>query len=162
MRSLIDAYLGAGIYKKVTRNKDNIFFLFLIDNDTELNYYAIKHMKRYAEIKSFLDVEIICPEAILSYVQQLSENKYQITSLSTKQANYLLGYVLMKFDAMGFPAIDNIRLITFQHPNTGLYALFSQGFFDKEYLVWMKMLCHRIDEYEELIRTTPYKDIDAL
>lgn len=160
MRSLIDIYSGVWIYKKLTRKKSDTFFIFLLDNDPELNYYAIRHMKRYAEANGFSSAEIICSEAIFSDVQRFAENKYKISSLNEKQTKHLLGYVLMKSDAMGFPILKNIRLITLQHPNTGLSALYSQGFFDKEYLVWMKILCHRVNEYEELIRTDPYKISD--
>ena len=162
MRRLTDAYFGAAVYKKITKKKDDVFFLFLLDNDPELNYYAIKHAGHFAENKGFQDTEIICSEDILNSVRKLSEDKFRITALSEKQTDHLSGYVLLKANAMGFTILENIRMITLHHPNTGAYALLNRGFFDKEYLVWTKMLCSRVDEYEELIRTTPYKDIGTL
>lgn len=159
MRKVTDVYIGSFIYKKVTRKKGNTIFLFLPDNDSELNYYAIEHIGRYADIKGFTDVEIICSETIYDDVLKLSKGKYKVTSLNERHAGYLLSYILLKSDAMGILNLANIRLITLRHPNTGLNALLSRGAFNKEYLVRTRMLCRWTHEYEELTPATPFKEI---
>lgn len=159
MRRLTEAYHGSSIYKKLKKNKDNVFFLFLLDNDPELNYYAIAHANRYAELMGFASMEIICSNNIADSLPDISENKYAVTSLSEKQADHLLSYILLKSNAMGLPLLKNIRLISLYRSNNGIDMLFSKNVFDKEYLVWEKMLFYPISGCGELLRITPFNEV---
>lgn len=158
MRKLIDAYQGAFLYHKIVSGKKQVFFLILADDDDELNYYALAHVREYAEIASFSSVEVICAHSLASQIQTLNKQQFPVSFLSTHKMQLLTSYLLLKTDAIGVSILSDCVLISLKMHHEGLFPLYASGFFDKEYLVWYKMLFHALNFPKPLKRTVPFSE----
>lgn len=154
MQKLTDVYGGALLYHRFTRKKPDTFFALLMDADDELNYYAVQHLQRYAELNGFSAAEIICG-GLQDKVKRLAGDRYAVHCLSEKKARQLLGYVLLKMTNCYIPIIDNMRIVSLRHCHSGIDLLNDIGFFDKEYIIWNRLL-YRGDAYDKLIRSVPF------
>lgn len=154
MNKLTYSYGGAKIYRSIIRGKEKTFFLFLTDNDDELNYYALKQAQNYAQSKGFEAIEVLCDKILSDRIKKFSQ--YKINVLSEKAVRKLTAYFLLKSDAVGLPILDNIRLISLKYTNMEIEMLDNLSFFDKEYIVWTRLLC--VWRYGDFKRTVPFHD----
>ena len=155
MRHLTDVYLGAMIYKRITKGQEDTFYMLITDDDEELNYYAVNHLNRAAKIRGFREAKVICNEAIYNQVYKFVKGRFAIQTIKPRHINHLVSYYLLKFTANYQPVLQNMRMVSLQNSTTNLRMLLELGFFDKEYIMWSKMLFK--DVYGEFIRTLPYK-----
>lgn len=156
MRRLIDAYSGAFVYKRVFAGKKEVFFLVLADDDLELNYYAIEHAVKFAQTKGFSSVEIICEKDLTEKITGLNKKAFKINALKKNDMEHFLSYALLKSDSLGSLLIPNCRIISLSKYNKDLASLYRNKIFDKEYLVWYRMLFFLPDSKESLQRTVPF------
>ena len=156
MRKLTDTYRGFLAYMKLTKNKNNTFFVLLTDDDDELNYYAIEHLERCAAIKGFERAEIMCCEHLRNRVESYVKSRYPINFLNYKETQALISFVLVKFTAGYYSILPNIRMVSLENDTAGYKMLSDIGAFDKEYLVWNKMM-FTVNEYGEFIRAKKFE-----
>ena len=156
MRKLTDTYRGFLVYMKIVKSKKGTFFVLLTDDDGELNYYAIEHLNRCAAIKGFKKAEIICCERIREGIEPYARNRYPINYLDDKRAQALISYIMMKFTAGYHSVLPNIRMISLENDTAGYKMLSDIGAFDKEYLVWNRMM-FTVYEYGEFIRAKKFE-----
>ena len=140
MRKLTEIYGGALLYHRITHKNPETFFILLTDRDNELNYYAICHLQECAKIKRFSSVGVICNEELIKTVTHFLNYDFKIYCLTEKKLNQLVSYVLLKMTNCYDPIIDNMRLISLSETHTGTDLLYKIGFFDKEYIVWNRLL----------------------
>ena len=155
MRKLTDVYEGAAVYRRLVRKRPDAFFLLLTDEDEELNYYAVRQLQRCIELKGYKSAEIVCREKLFDEVDRLCQGQFPIHKLSDKQTRKLISYIQMKYTAGYIPLLSDIRLISLYEIGMGIDMLHDLGFYDKEYLVWRKMMFLR-REYGDLVRTVPF------
>ncbi len=158
MRRIFDVYIGILIWYHFSLGKSRNLFLVLLDDDRELNYYALSHAKKYAELNGFSDVEIICGDSNGQSVEALNDSGFQVHVVKVKKMHFLLSYLFLKADAIGVSVIPNCRIITFQFYNQELARQCKLGMFDKEYLVWYKMMYYMSNIQKPLQRTIPFEE----
>lgn len=155
MRKLTDVYAGALLYRRLTKGKDDTFFVLLPDDDAELNYYALMHLERCARLKGFSSAMALCRSSMCGALAPYAGERFPVTGLSDKELEALSAYVLLKFTAGNVSLLPNMRTVSLQEDTLGYDMLADMHVFDKEYLVWNMML-FSINEYGEMVRTTPF------
>ncbi len=145
------------MFRRITKGQKDVFFLLLADDDEELNYYALEQLERCAKLKGFKTAEVICGESIRGQIDGLCRDRFGIHTLSEAQAEKLTAYVLMCHTAGYLPTRDNIRMVSLDTINNGSDMIYGMGFFDKEYIVWNRMLFF-FGECGAFERSVPYEE----